>query len=129
MIRCLAMEVNRRLDIGKISDYQRQFVKDREWDQFHTPKNLAMALAGEAGELLEIFQWLNEEQSKCLTTDSKKSEALRHEIADILYYLVRLADISGIDIEAAFWEKARLNEKKYPADLARGNARKYTEFS
>ncbi len=129
MIRSPAMEVNHELDLKKIRDYQRQFVKEREWEKFHTPKNLAMALTGEAGELLEIFQWLTEEESKSLSTDNKKSEALRHEIADIFYYLLRLCDVTGIDLETAFWEKAKLNEKKYPPDLARGSARKYTEYA
>jgi NTP pyrophosphatase (non-canonical NTP hydrolase) len=116
------------LDLEKIYEYQRAFVKEREWDQFHTPKNLAMALAGEAGELLEIFQWLTVEESREVMKDARKAEAVRHEISDILFYLFRLADKLGVDLDDAFWEKQRLNAARYPADKVRGTARKYTEI-
>lgn len=87
-----------------------------------------MALAAEAAELLEIFQWLTEEQSKAVMKDKKTAEAVRHELSDILYYLLRIADILEIDLESAFWKKLQLNEKKYPVEHARGSAKKYTEF-
>jgi NTP pyrophosphatase (non-canonical NTP hydrolase) len=104
----------------------RDFSAARDWEQFHSPKNLAMALAGEAGELLEIFQWLTEEQSRAL--DANQQHAAREEIADILLYLVRLADRLGIDPAAEARRKMLDNERKYPADKARGNAKKYTEL-
>ena len=116
------------LDLKKIYEYQRAFVKEREWDQFHTPKNLAMALAGESAELLEIFQWLTAEESQSVMSDPEKAEAVRHEVSDVLFYLLRLADKLGVDLDAAFWEKQRLNAQRYPADKARGSARKYTEI-
>jgi len=104
----------------------REFSAARDWDQFHSPKNLAMALAAESGELLEIFQWLTEEQSRAL--DAKAREAARDEIADILLYLVRLADRLDIDPAAEARRKMLENERKYPADKARGTAKKYTEL-
>jgi len=103
-----------------------EFAAERDWDQFHSPKNLAMALAAEAGELLEHFQWLTEEQSAALSAEEREVVAL--ELADIQVYLVRLADKLGIDLVAAAHRKIDLNAEKYPADKARGNARKYTEL-
>lgn len=116
------------MDLEKIIAHQRDFAKVRDWDQFHTPKNLAMALVAEGGELLEQFQWLTEEQAGRVMQDPKRAEAVRHELADVFFYLVRLADKLGVDLEAAFWAKMRENEKKYPPELARGNAKKYTEL-
>ena len=103
-----------------------EFADARDWEQFHSPKNLSMALAGEAGELLEIFQWLTEDQSSGL--DNSTLQAVEEEIADLFIYLVRLADKLDIDIRQAVNAKLELNEKKYPVDLARGNAKKYTTF-
>jgi len=117
------------LDIGAVQAVQRDFAAAREWYQFHTPKNLAMALAGEAGELLEIFQWLTPEQSVRVTDTSKGREAVAHELADVLGYVIRLADVLQIDLNQSLWDKLRLNEEKYPVTLAKGNARKYTELS
>ena len=96
------------------------------WDQFHSPKNLAMALSVEASELLEHFQWLTEEQSRGL--DANAQAAVRAEIADVLLYLIRLADQLGIDPVAAAQRKLVENAQKYPVDKARGNPKKYTEL-
>lgn len=116
------------MDTEKITAFLREFVHSRDWDKFHTPKNLAMALAGEAGELLELFQWLTPEESAHVTDDPEKATALRHEIADIQVYLLRLADKLNIDLEAAVWEKMEQNAKRYPVELSKGHARKYTEL-
>ena len=116
------------MEFEKIVSKQREFAKEREWDQFHHPKNLVMALSGEVGELTEIFQWLSTEQSSEVMNDEKRAEEVRHEMADVFYYLVRLADRLGVDLEAAFWEKMRLNERRYPVEKARGSAKKYTEL-
>lgn len=102
------------------------FASERDWDQFHSPKNLAMALAAEVGELLEHLQWLTEAQSKSLAEQGLDEIAL--ELADIQLYLVRLADKLGIDLVAASHRKIGLNARKYPVDKARGHARKYTEL-
>jgi NTP pyrophosphatase (non-canonical NTP hydrolase) len=99
-----------------------QFASERDWDQFHSPKNLAMALAAEAGELLEHFQWLTEAQSAALSPEELEAVAL--ELADVQLYLVRLADRLGVDLIAAAHRKIELNAAKYPADQARGHARK-----
>jgi NTP pyrophosphatase (non-canonical NTP hydrolase) len=102
------------------------FAAERDWDQFHSPKNLAMALAAEAGELLEHFQWLTEAESAALADDRRDEVAL--ELADILLYLVRISDKLDVDLLAAAHRKIGLNELKYPADLARGSARKYDQL-
>jgi NTP pyrophosphatase (non-canonical NTP hydrolase) len=102
------------------------FAAARDWDPFHTPKNLAMALAGEAGELLEHFQWLTPEQSRSLPPE--KLAAVAHELADILIYLVRLADKLEVDLLVSAREKIALNEARYPAERVRGDARRAEEY-
>jgi NTP pyrophosphatase (non-canonical NTP hydrolase) len=103
-----------------------RFASDREWQQFHSPKNLAAALVVEAGELLEHFQWLTEEQSHALT-DGKR-DAVAAEVADVLLYLIQLSTALGIDPIVAAQAKLELNASKYPVALARGNSRKYDEL-
>ena len=100
-----------------------EFARDRDWDQFHSPKNLAMALAGEVGELLEHFQWLTEEQSRALPPEGRDAVAL--EMADVLLYLVRLADKLDVDLAAAADRKIGLNAAKYPVEEFKGSPRKY----
>ena len=102
------------------------FAKERDWEQFHTPKNIAMALNVEAGELMEHFQWLTAEQSKDLTNEKKTEVA--HEIADVSLYLFRLSQLLDIDIIQACEEKMEINKQKYPADKVRGSAKKYKEY-
>lgn len=104
----------------------RDFAADRDWDQFHSPKNLAMALNVEAAELLEHFQWLTESQSASLNAETLNEVA--EEIADIQLYLMRLADKLGVDIVAASLAKIEKNAKKYPADKVRGSSKKYTKY-
>ncbi len=104
----------------------RAFAAERDWDQFHNPKNLAMALAGEAGELLEHFQWLTLEQSASLPPDVLAEVEL--EIADVLLFLVRLADKLGIDPALAAEKKLALNARKYPVEKSRGRATKYDKL-
>jgi dCTP diphosphatase len=112
--------------LDKIKLRLRHFADERDWDQFHSPKNLAMALIVEAAELVEHFQWLTEEQSQILPVD--KLAEVEQEIADIQIYLIRLADKLGVDIEKAVNAKIKLNEKRYPADKVRGKAGKYDEY-
>ena len=104
----------------------RRFADERDWEQFHSPKNLAMALSVEAAELVEIFQWLTEEQSAALDDTSRRRAA--DEMADVLVYLVRLADRLGVDLLQAAASKVADNERKYPAGQVRGQARKYDEY-
>jgi len=103
-----------------------ELTAERDWEQFHNPKNLAMALAGEAGELLEHFQWLTFEQAAHLPHDARAEVAL--EAADVLLFLVRLCDKLDIDLAAACERKLALNAKKYPVDKARGKATKYNKL-
>ena len=104
----------------------RKFVADRDWDQYHTPKNLSMALIAECGELVEHFQWLTEAESADIPPEGL--EEISHEIADVFVYLLRLSDKLGIDMVEAVNRKMLLNEEKYPADEVRGSAKKYTAY-
>jgi NTP pyrophosphatase (non-canonical NTP hydrolase) len=104
----------------------RRFAAERDWDRFHSPKNLAAALSVEASELLEHFQWLSEGESQ--TLEPAKREAVSQELADVLLYLVRLADRLDVDLAAAARRKLQLNAEKYPVERARGSHRKYTEL-
>lgn len=110
----------------KLRDELRQFAADRDWEQFHTPMNLAIALSVEASELLEHFQWLTPDQSQHLSAE--KSSAIRLEMADVLLYLIRLADRLGIDLAASACDKIAINAKKYPVALSKGSSKKYTEL-
>ena len=113
-------------ELEKLKLQLRQFANERDWEQFHSPKNLSMALSVEASEIVEHFQWLTEEQSENLPND--KLEEVRTELADTLIYLVRLADKLDIDILAAAQSKINVNELKYPVDKSKGNSIKYTDF-
>lgn len=112
------------MDINKISQRLQNFAELRDWVQFHTPKNLVMALAVEASELLEIFQWLTEEESKQIVNDEKIIRLIQEEIADVLIYLIYLSDKLKIDLEEAVYQKIKINEMKYPVELFKGNAKK-----
>ena len=102
------------------------FVQERDWAQFHTPKNLAMAMIVEAAELVEQFQWDTPQESQQLT--SEKREAVSHELADTFVYLLRIAEVLKIDLIEAANAKIELNAKKYPVDKVRGSNAKYTEY-
>lgn len=113
-------------DLMELRELVREFVDQRDWDKFHTPKNLATALSVEASELLEPFQWLVSGDRSEL--NDAKLTAIRHEMADVLVYLVRLADKLDVDLFAAVLEKMAINRTKYPAGKVRGDARKYSEY-
>ena len=121
----MAKNSNTVESLEQIKTRLREFAAERDWDQFHSPKNLTMALIVEAAELVEHFQWLTEEQSQSLPPD--KLAEVEQEIADIQIYLIRLADKLGVDMEKAVNAKIELNEKKYPAEKVRGSAVKYNE--
>jgi len=120
--------MKKTLDLKKIYDYQRKFAEDRDWNQFHTPKNLAMALSVEASELLEIFQWLTPKQSQKIEKGDPLKKAVADEIADTLYYLLRLSDVLDIDLEKSLFEKMKENEQKYPIEKSKGIATKYNKL-
>lgn len=111
--------------LTQLRDALRQFADERDWDQFHSPKNLAAALAVEAAELLERFQWLTEDQSRKLPPE--ELARVREEMADVLNYLVRLADKLDVNLLEAARDKIKLNALKYPIETSRGSARKYSD--
>lgn len=112
--------------LAEISKQLEDFVEERDWSQFHSPKNLAMALTGEVGELVEHFQWLTEEQSRQLAEE--ESAAVRAELADVQIYLLLLAQKLDVDPLAAVEDKLAKNAEKYPAHRAKGSNKKYTEL-
>ena len=113
------------MNMDEIKRKIQKFASDRDWNQFHSPKNLIMALSSEVGELSDIFQWLTEEQSKKENISEKNLELAKQEMADILIYLIRISDKLGVDLEKEVLNKIKLNEKKYPIDISKGNAVKY----
>lgn len=115
-------------DLEDLKQRQRQFAQERDWDQFHTPKNLSMALAGEVGELLELLQWLTPQQAAAIADDPELLGAVEEEVADIQLYLWRFAEKCGVDIASAVERKLAINETKYPVEISKGSARKYTQL-
>jgi NTP pyrophosphatase (non-canonical NTP hydrolase) len=118
----------RLVDVRALSQALAAFAREREWEQFHSPKNLVMALTGEVGELSEVFQWMTEDASKSAATHPHHAQAVRDELADVLLYVVRLADVLGVDLDEVAREKLRTNAAKYPVDRARGSSKKYTDI-
>jgi NTP pyrophosphatase (non-canonical NTP hydrolase) len=112
--------------LEELNERHRKFVEDRNWQKHQTPKNLVMALTGEVGELNELFQWLTPEESREVSGERK--QAVAEELADVLIYLVRLADETGIDLVAAAHEKCEINERKYPAEAFQGNGMRPHEY-
>lgn len=104
------------------------FVRERDWEQFHSPKNLSMALAAEAGELMEHFLWATPEQSGAIAADATKRRQIADELADVVIYALEFANITGLDVAAAIEAKMAANAKKYPVEKARGRSDKYTEL-
>lgn len=113
-------------ELGNLKQQLSIFAKDRDWDQFHSPKNLSMALSVEVSEIVEHFQWLTEEQSENLS--SAKLAEVGTELADALIYLIRLADKLDINLLESAKRKIEINERKYPVEKAKGNSKKYTEL-
>lgn len=117
------------VDAANLRQILKEFSALRDWDQFHSPKNLAIALSIEAAELLEPFQWLTPEQSSAAELGSDQVARVAEELADVLIYLVRLADVLGVDLNQAVTEKLAANAEKYPVDKVKGSAAKYTEYT
>jgi len=113
-------------DLEQLKLRLREFAAERDWEQFHSPKNLSMALIGEAGELVEHFQWLTEEQSR--NVSQQQWAEIELELADIFLYLIRLADKLNVDLVAAASKKIDINARKYPAHKVRGKSAKYTAY-
>ena len=118
----------KNIELEQINNEVNAFVKERDWEQFHSVKNLAMALTVEASELLEIFQWLSEEQSNLAKNDPLLKEKIADEIADVFVYLLRITSKVDVDLNQAILNKLKKNAMKYPVELSKGNAKKYNEF-
>jgi NTP pyrophosphatase (non-canonical NTP hydrolase) len=116
------------VDVSGLQEAIALFARERDWDQFHSPKNLAMALTGEVGELVELFQWLSEDASHRVAHEPATARRVRDEIADVLVYLARLAAVLEVDLDEAVRSKLAANALKYPADRARGNAKKHSDL-
>jgi NTP pyrophosphatase (non-canonical NTP hydrolase) len=110
--------------VQHLAERLRAFARERNWEQFHTPKNLVMAIAGEVGELTQHFQWLSPEESGLVETSVEERQAVAEELADVFIYLVRLADTLGVDLIEQAEEKIAKNEVRYPPDLVKGSAKK-----
>ncbi|MEH0861973.1 nucleotide pyrophosphohydrolase [Halobacteriovorax sp. DPLXC-1] len=117
-----------QINVEELKVKLRKFAEDRDWDQFHSPKNLSMALSVEVSELVEIFQWLGTKESLEIMGNDKKRKMVEDEVADIFYYLLRITDKLEIDLESVLMRKMIDNEQKYPVELSKGSAKKYTEL-
>jgi dCTP diphosphatase len=118
----------KNIDLEKLSEEISTFTQERDWDQFHSIKNLSMALSVETSELLEIFQWMSEDQSNEVKTNPEAMEKIQDEVADIFVYLLRVVNKTGIDLEVAVKNKMAKNALKYPVSLSKGNSKKYTDL-
>ena len=115
------------LNTEKIAEELQRFATARDWDQFHTPKNLATSISVESAELLELFQWTRGQKDWSEIEDEELREKIENEVADILLYLIRFSDMAKIDLEKAAMKKIAINEKKYPIEQAKGSDKKYNE--
>ena len=114
--------------VSELRDRILAFVKEREWEQFHSPKNLSMALAAETGELMEHFLWATPEESKEIAKDPRKRAKIAEELADVVIYALEFANATDLDVAAAVEAKMAANAKKYPVEKAKGRADKYTDL-
>lgn len=115
--------------IGDVKAALREFARERDWEQFHNPKDLGVALSIEIGEILEHFRFRTNEEIAARLEDERFRQSLAHELADAASFIVRLADVTGIDLAAAIEEKMRVSAEKYPADTVRGKPHKYTHYT
>ena len=113
-------------NLGELADALRVFAKDRDWEQFHSPRNLAASLCIESSEVLEHFQWLTDAQSHALSTEERQRVSM--ELADVLNYLVRLADVLQVDLLKCAEQKIAINAQKYPVERSRGSNKKYSDL-
>ena len=117
-----------KANLKELKEFYRQFTKEREWDKYHTPKDLSIALSIEASEIQELFLWKTNQEIENMLSDPIKKEKVREEIADVFAYLLRLSDKLDIDLVKAFYDKMEKNDKKYPIDKVKGNFKKYNQL-
>ena len=120
--------MDKETNIQEIKDYVKKYCEDRDWDQFHSPKELAIGIITEASEVLEHFRFKSEKEMKELLDDSKKREDIEDEIADVLMFICRFAQMYNVDLSEAFKRKIKKSEKKYPIEKAKGSNKKYIEL-
>ena len=118
----------KNIDLKKLNNEIEKIVSERDWDQFHSVKNLAMALSVESSELLEIFQWMTEAQSNSVKDDGKMMERIEDEVADIFVYMMRIMSKTDIDLEKVVLNKLKKNAEKYPVEKSKGNSKKYNDL-
>lgn len=116
------------LDVSEMQKFSANFVKERDWEKFQTPKNLAIGISIEASELVEIFQWLTDEESVSLVTKEDKMQMIKDEIGDIFNYIIRLSDVLGINLGESFYQKMEKTKAKYPVEKVKGRKEKYSEY-
>lgn len=116
------------MTLQALQESLRLFAEERDWGQFHSPRNLILALCGEAGELAELVQWTPDDEVETFLREPTNAQNLRYELADVLAYLLRIADVCGVDLEQALKDKMELNQTRYPVSLAKGSTRKYTQL-
>ena len=116
------------MDLAKIQSKLELFASERDWDQFHSVRNLVLAMVGEVGELAEVFQWVSDDQAEAFLAKPENHARLQEELADVLMYALRLASVSGVDVMGALEAKLASNAEKYPVDKSKGNSIKYTEM-
>lgn len=116
------------IDTHRLASALQRFADDRDWQQFHSPKNLLLALTGETGELCEIFQWMSEADAKDAAKRPETAQAVKDELADVLMYLVRLSTVLGVDLNEAVTNKLALNGQKYPIEKAKSTSKKYDQL-
>jgi dCTP diphosphatase len=114
--------------ISELKTHVLAFARERDWEQFHSPKNLSMALAAETGELMEHFLWLTPEESRAIAAGAVKRQQIADELADVIIYALEFANVTGLDVAAAIEAKMNANALKYPVGKARGNSAKYTDL-
>lgn len=122
------MSESKDVSLEELKQKMRVFAEERDWNQFHTPRNLLLALVGEVGELSEIFQWKGEVKEGLKDWNDKDKEHVGEELSDVLLYLIRLSDKCGIDLGQAALDKIKKNEAKYPKDKVKSSSKKYTEY-
>jgi NTP pyrophosphatase (non-canonical NTP hydrolase) len=122
------LSVTPLIEVSALGEALAAFAAARKWDRYHSPKNLAMALSGEVGELSEIFQWLSEDASRSVAKTPETATAVRDELADVMIYLVRLANVLGVDLNDAVTQKLKKNAENYPVEKAQGNHKKYDKL-
>lgn len=122
------MKNDENTTVNELKKIVQKFCEDRDWDQFHNPKDLVIGVATEACELLELFLWQPTEEATEILSDKLKNERVREELADVLYFVLRFAQKNGIDLSKILAEKIKKNEEKYPVEKARGSDKKYTEL-